>query len=141
MAGRGRRSHKNFHVILSRYFRRSQPDYDAWRAVGLVARAEKKLGDRGYASTSDRREMVTTAMHSSAIGRKSRSTKRQRLSPPLGPSRPCEKSVRREVLGRPSSGSGHVATRRIRNACFEGTERGEDMGWRWTLKMRGRLRE
>jgi hypothetical protein len=33
------------------------------RAVRLVARAEKRLWDRRYASTSDRREMVTVAMH------------------------------------------------------------------------------
>jgi hypothetical protein len=30
---------------------------------GSLAQAEEKLRDRGYASTSDRREIVTAAMH------------------------------------------------------------------------------
>jgi hypothetical protein len=56
--------------------------------VIVLVRAEKRLGDCGYASTSDRREMVTAAMHNGLLGwrpySRARARALQRVRPVVG---------------------------------------------------------
>jgi hypothetical protein len=69
MARGGRRSNENFHMILSLLiFAAAQLGRECVIAVRLVARVEKRLRDRRYASTSERRETVTAAMQEMVFG-------------------------------------------------------------------------